>query len=779
MSEVASAQLLSRETFLAEIVEGLAAVLESGLGPEIALSCMNDIGLAVGVRVDRDFKRTLGIDGNLTPSEFHYLVEDLIVKLYLDSRVIEASDDRICFEALGSAFGQVMVSGRDLSEIGTSIFGAIAAVNFGYGKVCSTVADISEGQTARRVVIFTSDTSEARAAHGEEFYREVVQAFANVKIQLQVVEENRVIRKQLEESAADYLTRNRQISAIAAVATTVSQSLDPSEILTSGLKMLLDAVGVEVGAIFTVNRDVARLDLSHHTGISADMANEALFNHILPPHAPPGKERWEAILSTRRHSPPDWSFGEFQCYASAPMRAKERPLGAVLLLARLRRAFTSLEMELLELVASELGVGLENIRLYDYLAKQVRRFSDLREISAVLNRCNQLEEVLDFAAESVTQKLGFDRVGIFLLNQAEGYLEQKRGTDEHGQLIRTDGFRVPVRPEGGTLARAVMERAPLHVPNLENEPGIELDQEEAAGLASLRISAFARVPLIAEDQIVGAISVDNMFQRRPITFDDLNMLMIFGNQVAVAIDNARFTEALQRSAEELRKVDAVRSQFVSMISHELRSPLHKIRNAAAILNEDEDDPQRLKYGRTIIRSADYLAGLVNNLLTQSRIEQSALRISPRPEVLVRVVREAVQELRAAVLQADQSVVVDIPDDIVVMTEASYLKLILMNLLTNASRASSPKGQIEVRASRVVGAAEICVKDHGVGISPERINNIFERFVSFAPEQDPSVRRGIGLGLHICRSLVEAHGGQLRVSSEQGVGSEFSFTIPLG
>nr|MDQ2731412.1 GAF domain-containing protein [Armatimonadota bacterium] len=624
MTETAITGQLTRETFLAELVEGLVAVLETVLGPQIATSSIGDVGLAVGVRVDRDLKTSLGTDQNLSMDAYSSLIEGLLRNLYADAKIVEATGEKLSVEVYGSAFRHLFVKGREFSDIGASIFGAIAAVNFGFGKICMTPSAGHDG--VQRITIFTADTPEAREMHGEEYYGEVVKAFGNVQTQLKVVEENRLIREQLQESAVEYRERHRQISAVAAIATTVSQSRDPTEILTAGLRMLVDAVSVEVGAIYTVDEDTGLLTLTHQYGLSPEEANEVLFDHVLPQQAPPGRERWEGILSTRRHSPPDWSFGKFQCYASAPMQAKERRLGVVLVLARLRQAFMPLEMELLELVANELGVGMENIRLYRNLSRQVDRVSNLRDISAELNRCSRLDQVLDLAAESVTKKLGFDRVGIFLVNEQANCLERMRGTDEYGHLLHTDDRQpVPISPDHGTLARSVIERRPLHALDVASEAGLELGSEEAVGLANLRISAFARVPLIAEGKVVGAISVDNMLHRKAITNEDLHMLMIFGNQVAVAIDNVRFTETLERSTEELRKVDAVRSEFVGMISHELRSPLHKIRNAGTILLDGETDRDRAKYARLIVRSTDYLTGLVNNLLAQARVEGAALR----------------------------------------------------------------------------------------------------------------------------------------------------------
>jgi two-component system sensor histidine kinase KdpD len=314
--------------------------------------------------------------------------------------------------------------------------------------------------------------------------------------------------------------------------------------------------------------------------------------------------------------------------------------------------------------------------------------------------------------------------------------------------------------------------------DVSGESGLDIGAEEATGLANLRISAFARVPLIAEGKAVGAISVDNMFHRRPITNEELGMLMIFGNQVAGAVENARFTDALQKSAEELRKVDAVRSEFVSMISHELRTPLHKIRNAASMLDEDETDPQRSRLSKIIVRSTDYLTGLVNNLLAQSRVEQAALQVNKQVVRLRALATETVQEIRAAALYPGQSLIVDVPENLAVMAEHEYLKLILVNLISNASKASPPEGHIEIRARAEVNVARVSVKDYGRGISPERQAQIFERFTSFGRDDSEKALRGVGLGLHICRGLVEAHGGSLGVQSEPGVGSEFSFTIPL-
>ncbi|HET6385097.1 MAG TPA: ATP-binding protein [Armatimonadota bacterium] len=778
IGEVHGSIQLSRETLLSELVEGLTSVLESAVGGDIASSCVGDAGIAVGVRLDRDFKKAMGIDRNLNFDEYFLMVDEALQSLYPTGAEVEAGDGQLQIRIQGTARRISMFTGPEFSAIAGSLFGATAAINFGFGKVCVTTESSEDGAIVHHIVVFTTDSKVARATPGEEFYPEIVAAFGDTETHLQVLTENRILREQLQESAAEYRERHRQISALAAIASTVSQSLDPEEVLSNGLQMLMDSIGVEVGAVFRVDDDTRRLELSYAVGINPDEARQILFDHVLPEQQTPGRDRWDALLSARRHSPPDWRCGEFQCYACAPMKSREHPIGVLITLARLRKNFSPLELELLELVANELGVGLENIRFHDYLARQVKRLTDLREISASLNGCTTLDQVLDLAADSLIRKLGFDRVGIFLKNEEENSLDRMRGTDEGGQIIRTDPLRIEIRPESGTMARAVLEKRPLHVLDDHNDVDVDLTADEASGLRNLHISAFARVPLIAENQVVGAISVDNAIRRRPITDEELNMLMIFGNHVAIAIGVARYTEALQRSAEELRRIDSIRSQFVGMISHELRTPLHRIRNASALIIDPETDPEdQRRFARGIIRSTDYLTAMVNNILTESRIEQAALRVEPARVDLATLTHNLLTELRAATLPQEQQVFVEIPADLFVLADAAYLKLILVNLLSNASKASARDGRIEVRAEGAGRFARICIRDYGSGIPPEQQEKVFERYFTFTRDSANQANKGVGLGLYITRILVDAHGGKIWLTSQPGEGSEFCFTIP--
>ena len=230
----------------------------------------------------------------------------------------------------------------------------------------------------------------------------------------------------------------------------------------------------------------------------------------------------------------------------------------------------------------------------------------------------------------------------------------------------------------------------------------------------------------------------------------------------------------------LQELERLQADFLGMVSHELRGPLTSIKGSAATLLEDSEglDPaERHEFHRIIEEQADHMRGLIGDLLDAGRIEAGTLSVAPEPSEMAALIEGA----RSTFLSAGgrHTVLIDLPPDLPrVMADRRRIVQVLNNLLFNAARHSPDSAPIRVEAERDGSHVAVSVQDEGRGVAPERLPHMFRRY---APDDEGGGRAadGMGLGLIICRGLVEAHGGRIRAESGGiGQGARFTFTVPV-
>jgi signal transduction histidine kinase len=245
------------------------------------------------------------------------------------------------------------------------------------------------------------------------------------------------------------------------------------------------------------------------------------------------------------------------------------------------------------------------------------------------------------------------------------------------------------------------------------------------------------------------------------------------------VQNIRAYEAERRRVEELARLSQLRADFVSLVSHELRSPMAAVIGAARTL-EDRwrmlTAAQRESFLALIGDETARLAELVGDVLDTSRIEAGTFSYRFEEVDLGRVVHEAIDT--ATLAQQDVPVVASVHGALpTIRGDRARLRQVLGNLIENAVKYSPEGGEVRVSAAAANGAVKIAVRDAGPGIPRDQQARIFEKFgrVDVAGASKP----GTGLGLFIARSIAEAHGGSLDVASATDAGSTFTLTLPVG
>jgi signal transduction histidine kinase len=295
-------------------------------------------------------------------------------------------------------------------------------------------------------------------------------------------------------------------------------------------------------------------------------------------------------------------------------------------------------------------------------------------------------------------------------------------------------------------------------------------------VAELKVQQLMVAPITRGPQILGLLAVADRIGRAPFTDEDLNLLLALAGQATIAVENLRLHEEIKKANELLQEYDRLKSEFVGIVAHDFRKPLMAIRGFAELVLEESDLPidTRQDFMRTVISETEHLAILANDTLLITQIETGQLSYNFREIDVGPFLLDAMP-----LGLSDHSVLMDAPPGFPkIWADPDRLRQVLTNLVTNAVKYSPAGGSIIVRV-RERGTQHIVVEvvDHGLGIPAEQIGKLFQKFARVRSDDHLKVS-GTGLGLYICRLIVEGHGGQIWVESEVGKGSTFGLALPI-
>jgi signal transduction histidine kinase len=391
-----------------------------------------------------------------------------------------------------------------------------------------------------------------------------------------------------------------------------------------------------------------------------------------------------------------------------------------------------------------------------------REVAALSEVARSVNRSLDPTVVLRAAVEAIAGAVTADGVLIRTLDPPSGRLTLAAATGLSAPVA--EDFRV-LEFGRGASGHAVLSNAPLVVEDARKDRRLSDGITAREGLRSLAV-----VPIHARASLLGTVAI---FTRRPRRFraDELALLQSIADQVGVALENARLYEAERRRAAELERMHQLKTEFVATVSHELRTPMTVVKTSYEALQRDWErlsDARRLEYVRVGRAGADRLKRLLENLLLVSGIEDNRIQLRLGPVAVTSVVDEVVAELGG---RQSRPIEAALPSDLPpVRADRARLADVLSSLVENAIRYSEAPTPVTVSAERRNGHVVLAVHDRGIGIAPEDMPRLFQRFERI----DRRVRShtGTGLGLYISRRLVEVMGGRIWAESELGAGSSF-------
>lgn len=304
----------------------------------------------------------------------------------------------------------------------------------------------------------------------------------------------------------------------------------------------------------------------------------------------------------------------------------------------------------------------------------------------------------------------------------------------------------------------------------------DLGQIAGKGTDTLPASDTLYVPMMATGQAVGALGVRPKHPQRLLIPDQLHLLETFAHQTGLAIENDRLAEAQHRAHTQI-ETERLRNVILSSIPHDLRTPLAAITGSATSLvesGESLDAATRKDLAQNIAEEAERLSGVVNNVLDLTKLESGTLEFHKEMQPIEEVLGAALSRLekRLAGRVVETRIAPGLP---MVQIDGRLIEQVFMNLFDNALKYTPAGSPIEVAISIDGNSIIIKVADRGPGLPGDEPDRLFEKF--YRGEQKG--REGFGLGLTICRGIIEAHGGHITAENRPGDGAAFRFTLPIG
>jgi signal transduction histidine kinase len=310
--------------------------------------------------------------------------------------------------------------------------------------------------------------------------------------------------------------------------------------------------------------------------------------------------------------------------------------------------------------------------------------------------------------------------------------------------------------------------------------------EGARHAAQLGYRTTLATPLLREGEAIGVLLIRRL-DVRPFTDAQVTLLETFAAQAVIAIENVRLFRELQASNQEIadksRQLEIAsrhKSEFLANMSHELRTPLNAVIGFSEVLSEGmfgQLNEKQEEYARDIYSSGQHLLSLINDILDLSKIEAGRMELEVTDFHLPAALDNALTLVRERAGRRGIALGMTVDDRLgEIRADERKIRQVVLNLLSNAIKFTPEGGRIEVRAAPVDESVEVSVTDTGVGIAPEDQEAIFEEFKQVGTAAKKV--EGTGLGLALSRKFIELHGGRIWVKSEVGVGSTFTFRIPV-
>jgi len=464
-------------------------------------------------------------------------------------------------------------------------------------------------------------------------------------------------------------------------------------------------------------------------------------------------------------------FAGVRSFGALPLVSRERLVGALLLFGESAGDLTPDKAQMPMIMGQYVAGSIHS-------ALSVREADARAEREALVNRIAQRaraslapDEILRGTVDELAKVLGVTRA-VVAVGDTEAKLEVLYEWVANGTpSVGTGPRELPVSRLAARLGRT------LFATDVRTD-GRFSDPQITNALAHLGVIAIAATPVRLGGRLSGALALVHTDRPREWSADDVRLIESVAHELRGAVAAAEAFERQRAAVTELERLNRAKSDFVSIVSHEFRTPLTGIQGFSEMMqSEDLTLEEMREYAGDINKDAHRLNRMITEMLDLDKMESGRMELHREPVDLNTIVNEAVDRVRPNAPQHPLSLRLD-PLLGEISGDRDKLTQVMANLLNNAVKYSPNGGEIVVSTRVEGGMAHVVVRDHGMGIPKEALETIFDRYGRVESMATRHIQ-GTGLGLAIVRQIMDLHGGAVWAESTVGEGSVFHVTLPRG
>jgi signal transduction histidine kinase len=387
--------------------------------------------------------------------------------------------------------------------------------------------------------------------------------------------------------------------------------------------------------------------------------------------------------------------------------------------------------------------------------KSLMQYQLINELSLDLASTLELDQLLRRVVDVAIELIEAETASILLYDEGKKELHFRASTDSKNEAAMS-GIVVPSESLAGWAA---LNRQPIIVNDVKEDKRYYKDVED---MLDYPVNSLIAVPLIAKAKLVGVLEVLNK-KKGKFGLHEEETLQVLGAQAAIAIQNAQLFQ---------------QSDLIAELVHELRTPLTSICTISYLLQRDElPQNQRASLAKTIYQESTRLNEMASSFLDLARLESGRSSYYLSTFSINQLIKECVQIVHVRAEEAGVNITLEVrPSQPELTADRDKMKQVLLNLLNNAIKYNKAGGSVTLRTAAEEEMMIITVKDTGIGMAPEDLEHMFEKF--YRTSRTEATSTGTGLGLFICDRIIRGHKGLITVESKVDIGSTFTITLPL-